>query len=443
MSDVFVFYAKALQSIYGIAGHLPETNEVRSISALKQLELKICKLKRVSSKGVAKTLQSFEREARWKQLHWRCDVIFDSSDPLNPRYRLEFLPPALDAASCIVHEHLGCHRFLKVAVSGVASPFEYDGNVASQFWRQHWAASQLFRRGIPFGGKCYRFLGGELLKATRRTTGGSAKDRCMTLWFFCEEFSPSPSLSDPAPPLSRLPIPLHRPMTIQALRTHLGHLEALSTGKCNARIKLGFSSVLPVYLAASTVIRVVPDVLSDSTAAVMTDGCGLIAADLAHALPYAVYHGVAHSARSPTMPWPLLIQVRCLCREGLFKGCLLVTGDAQLCPPNTILFRASMKKDGGVPPGDAFGAFDAFWASNPPVLGVVDTFEHASWLASSSATAAKGALGEIATVVKPSGSFVTRSPWLIQTGYLSPTCQTPRNSALSAMISTSARPNSA
>ena len=37
---------------------------------------------------------------------------------------------------------------------------------------------------------------------------------------------------------------------------------------------------------------------------------------------------------------------------------------------------------------------------------------------------------------------VTRSPWLIQTGYFSPLRQTPSNKGVSSVIVTSARPNS-
>ena len=44
---------------------------------------------------------------------------------------------------------------------------------------------------------------------------------------------------------------------------------------------------------------------------------------------------------------------------------------------------------------------------------------------------AKGAFSDTASTSKPAGSLVTRSPWLIQTGYFSPTCQTPWNSGLS------------
>ena len=42
----------------------------------------------------------------------------------------------------------------------------------------------------------------------------------------------------------------------------------------------------------------------------------------------------------------------------------------------------------------------------------------------------------------PGGSSVTRSPWLIHTGYFSPTAQIPSNRTHSEVISTSARPNS-
>ena len=57
-------------------------------------------------------------------------------------------------------------------------------------------------------------------------------------------------------------------------------------------------------------------------------------------------------------------------------------------------------------------------------------------------SAANGAFCEVATTGKPGGSLVTRSPWLIQTGYFCPRCQTPSNSGQSAVTSTSARPNS-
>ena len=43
--------------------------------------------------------------------------------------------------------------------------------------------------------------------------------------------------------------------------------------------------------------------------------------------------------------------------------------------------------------------------------------------------AAKGAFSLVAMTLKPGGSLVTRSPWLIQTCFLSPGCHTPSNRA--------------
>ena len=56
--------------------------------------------------------------------------------------------------------------------------------------------------------------------------------------------------------------------------------------------------------------------------------------------------------------------------------------------------------------------------------------------------AAKGAFSEVAMTLKPGGSLVTRSPWLIQTCFLSPGCHTPSNRAEGDLTSSSARPNS-
>ncbi|MHC2755910.1 hypothetical protein ACVIU7_000971 [Bradyrhizobium liaoningense] len=55
---------------------------------------------------------------------------------------------------------------------------------------------------------------------------------------------------------------------------------------------------------------------------------------------------------------------------------------------------------------------------------------------------AKGAFGEVPATEKPGGILVMRSPWLIQTWFLLPDDQTSSNSLLSALTSTSARPNS-
>ena len=58
------------------------------------------------------------------------------------------------------------------------------------------------------------------------------------------------------------------------------------------------------------------------------------------------------------------------------------------------------------------------------------------------AMAANGALFETPITWKPSGSRVTRSPWLIHTGYFSPLRHTSSKSGVSPVTVTSARPNS-
>ncbi len=60
----------------------------------------------------------------------------------------------------------------------------------------------------------------------------------------------------------------------------------------------------------------------------------------------------------------------------------------------------------------------------------------------SSAITAKGEFSEVATTSKPSGMAVITSPWLIQTGSLSPTAPRPASSGLSRSMRMSARPNS-
>ena len=43
-----------------------------------------------------------------------------------------------------------------------------------------------------------------------------------------------------------------------------------------------------------------------------------------------------------------------------------------------------------------------------------------------------GAFADVPSTLKPGGSTVTRSPWLIHTGYFSPLRQTPSSRGLSA-----------
>src|SRR4029079_13704620 len=55
--------------------------------------------------------------------------------------------------------------------------------------------------------------------------------------------------------------------------------------------------------------------------------------------------------------------------------------------------------------------------------------------------AANGAPVEMPTARKPGGSRVTRTPWLIHTCARSPSLNTPSNSGVSSLISSSGRPD--
>jgi hypothetical protein len=308
---------------------------------------------------------------------------------------VEYLLPQIEQCSNLYSHYLGSDRFLFVYIGGLVSPTPTDSTHAflSQYWRQHWAQIELFKKGLRFGGRRYVFLGGEmeknLGKSFRFRSVNSIKssqlnrpiDRCVVAWFVATE-NLYPSLKT-----------LHTPIPLHFIRNFFGYLTDLPSGKCNARIKLGFSFVYPIEVPESS-IMVVNDIVSP-TGNVMTDGCGVIHADLVTAIPYAVTHGsVKGNIRTEFSPLPSMIQVRCVSKKGLFKGCLMVTADCKLCPPGTVIFRESMKKAEGSPVyATTSGLIQGFenisvgrgdeWlveTKTKTMLGVVDSFEHPALL---------------------------------------------------------------
>lgn len=373
------FYAQALVDIYGaiglvVDGRLEDINPL-SFEELDALERLICKEMHAISRHVVDIIRRYqENPTRW-QIKWHCDIIFNKQDPLSQNYIIDFQAPTIEESTSLYNQRFGCDRFLFVSISGLPSPFEGGGrssSVVHQFWRQHWAPHKLFCDGLLFGGRKFYFLGGEMEKNggssgyRRKQSLSATKDKVLVTWFFNE-------------------VNNFQYHSIHDVRNHFGQLSSMPPGKCNARIKLGFSSIYPLNIGDANVI-VVPDVISTASQAVMTDGCGFISADLAQHLPYSVHHGALHkdfqTARNQSshphhqhMPTPAIIQVRCTCSQGLFKGCLLVIHDPQICPPNTIIFRTSMQKA-----LKSTSAQKGLFRNHPPLLGLVDTFEHAAWL---------------------------------------------------------------
>lgn len=380
--------------------YLTEPWSSQSVGLMRAFENALCAKFSIATN--ANLWEHFQRATSWDNIRWSCSVTFNKHDPLCLKYEVEHLLPQVEQCTNLYSHYLSSDRFLFVYIAGLVSPTPIDEQqaVLSQYWKQHWAQIELFKKGIVFGGRRYVFLGGEMEKnigkshhfrslyqanvssSSSSSSSNKSIDRCLVAWFVAVEniFSSVKTLYTT--------IPLH------FVRNYFGHLTALPSGKCNARIKLGFSFAFPMEIAESNIV-VVQDILGD-TGCVMTDGCGLISADLVKSIPYAVNHGaVRGNMRTEYSPLPSIIQVRCVSRKGLFKGCLIVTADTKLCPAGNVIFRESMRKSEGSPVHVATSmeliqdletipiSVGDEWileTKQKAILGVVDTFEHPALL---------------------------------------------------------------
>jgi hypothetical protein len=304
-----------------------------------------------------------------QSVRWKCQVTLNAKDPLDERYEIKFLPPDCDDSTCLYLHSFGDDRFLFVTIVGICMKDENLGNepfdITRQYYNQHWAEMSLFRNGIRFADQLYYFFGAEeserkqLAKVV--SSDSKKKEKGLTAWFFNEK---PPGITSK----SFIPVTL--------LRDYFGHLTKEKPGKCNARIKLGFSNIFLLENIEEENILIMNDIPNpiDPTK-VMTDGCGLISMELARQIPYAIMQGNFHSLRSERMPLPTMIQIRCASAKGLFKGCLFITNDINLCPANCLIFRPSMLKSGPSP----------FYRPDQrprPLFGIVRSFENALLLTS-------------------------------------------------------------
>lgn len=315
MSGPFVNRKLAICDIYGVKPVVLST-----ASDLRRYEQDLCQQFGLAYKGVGDAILASEK--RSMPLKWQCHVVYDCTDKVKSKQNksrvLSFPPPIVDDAMCLYSsdQSFPFDRLLFVHITGL-----------------HVLASirSFFREGICFAGVKYAFLGGEVDKST------------VMAWFYADD-------------------PLH---TIQDARNWLGNLEEQPSGKGNARLKLGFSPIFDQLQVLEANVLVIPDIQHEEK--LLTDGCGYIASTLAQRIPYGVHQGRSVSVRCADMPTPAIIQVRCASRLGLFKGCLLVTADTNLCPADSVVFRESMKK---TEPNNRKVYPVAC------VLGVVSTFEH-------------------------------------------------------------------
>jgi hypothetical protein len=398
------FFKEALIDIYNVRNALQKQssqkrpsvlNEVDNFSnhaifyqifessvTLLQFEKELCDTFHVRNLNLSISLSNALNVTLKQCVKWKCQVCCNDKDPLDTNYTIKFLPPDITSSSGLYSYCLGDDRFLFVTVLGIFIPNRHleatlEGNVnellKNQRAYEHWSQMKLFQNGIMFGGRQYYFLGGEdteKLSIYKQLSSDEVSKRMkgITAWFFNEQppFSPS------------------TPLSILQIRDYLGHLSVEKPGKANARLKLGFSNVYPIEIDEDNVnIQMIPDIPTTppdpKEKKVMTDGCGLISLSLlrSFSLPYGISSGIPHSSRGSLMPTPIMIQIRCICRIGLFKGCLFVTNDEELCPKNTIFFRKSMKKASLSPYYS-----DLSIHHQKSILGIAKTFEKPSLLLS-------------------------------------------------------------
>lgn len=292
--------------------------------------------------------------------HW-CKVRFKDDNPFSSKYEVTFSPSTTEECSSLFNGLFGnMGRFLFVEIEDVCRPCNTgygEQNLAkcflSQFSNQFWGPMELFKEGILFSGKRYYFFGGELGRIRNRKEKEFGQSSTISAWFFAE--------SDPT-------CPRYPSISVCAARRLLGSLDTLPASKANARLKLGFSSIYDQMKVRADCIYVIPDI-EGSSDHVLTDGCGFISHTLVRELPYGIHQGQLTKARESTMTLPAVLQVRCTCLHGLFKGCLLVSFDESICPKDSVIFRDSMRKVGvdSTP-------FQA--VAEEVVVGVVSTFEH-------------------------------------------------------------------
>mmetsp|Transcript_10867 Transcript_10867/g.16549 ORF Transcript_10867/g.16549 Transcript_10867/m.16549 type:complete len:988 (-) Transcript_10867:52-3015(-) len=255
-------------------------------------------------------------------LLWHCDVSFGTNCSL---YEVTHHGPS-SRGNFFFARVFGASRFMVVTLKDLPSSSEPR-------WNEHHALRRLYEKGIDLGGRNFQFIYGKEHKSKTNTS--------LKAYFFAVDNNDEAALYT-----------THRlyPVTVDNAIDTLGCFPIdISPEKLTARLALGFSKTLPCCMIKNNQVSVIPDLVS-SRSGIMTDGCGFISVSLARQIPYCVRNGRAlHPGvpRPPSFPLPVIVQVRVVCGRGLFKGCLLVTGDPYICPEGCLVMRESMKKAEG------------------------------------------------------------------------------------------------
>jgi hypothetical protein len=247
-------------------------------------------------------------------------------------YHVQLTQPTVSRVQCIFYHLFPRHRFIKTRLTPLTAA-TLKGDLRT---RARWALVH----GLRFAGRTYHFVAG----------AGTERGEANGYWFATHDDA------------GLLP-----PISVQEVRQALANFDqavsaAALPGKINARLMLGFSPTHGCVDLVDAQVLVVED-LQHEGGMVMTDGCGFISVALLATLPFAIHGGIPFCARVPPhkhhqkvssatvltgafaeSPLPNTIQVRLSCKQGLFKGCLLVTTDDALCPTGCVVMRQSMLK---------------------------------------------------------------------------------------------------
>lgn len=283
---------------------------------------------------IQETDQNFSYDVKSKKkeiIVWKAEVEFDEENDFKPE--IFFRPPIFGEAGCFFYRKFGCDRFLTVTVVIGAKSNSSDNDVSSVLLKN---INSFYEQGLKFGGYNYRFLSGEPDEYKSGLKGNS-----FTARFFATHADDG-SLNH---------------VSIDDVINSLGDFSdktKFTVVKQNSRLKLGFSPTFQVCDIFDNMIELHSDIKAfDGGDGILSDGCGLISSSILKTsfLPYGINNGKPYLGDSKNSesnrPLPSVIQVRLVLKSGLFKGCLIVTDDPDICPEGKIILRESMKKAPG------------------------------------------------------------------------------------------------
>ena len=198
-------------------------------------------------------------------IKWSCDVDFKNykgSEPNYDDYTIDFHTPIFEKVGSYYYDEYsdldirGSNNFLHVNM------FNINDDIPI-----YYAQYKLFIKGIKFGGRKYRFLGGEIQKQKKDTSNNNdnssnntnnTNNANIALWFVAAD-----SIEK-----------------VVSIRNFLGNFKDTSNIKLNSRLKLGFSKSLAYGSFTDDQIILIDDIKSDNKDEIerniMSDGCGFI-----------------------------------------------------------------------------------------------------------------------------------------------------------------------